>query len=322
MASPTEKLTTLRPDLGTLHEFDLDMQRRNYVGLQIMPRFDVARQSGKFGRIPIEQLLAAGDEKLERAALSGFSRQEWEFVEESFATTERGVEEPIDDREAELYADYFDAEVIAAARGMERLFSGYERRVLAQAIDATETASRTTAADTPWDNSNATPRGDVRAAAKKIWERTGLWPNTLVVDQLAFLNLQDCAEVIDRLASAGAGSSTAPGDITAMKLAQFFGVDRVLVANAIKLGTGGTVQSLFPSSKALLLRTAMTNDMREPCFGRTVVYSGIAGDFDPVPETYREENVVATIVRMRHESEEKVLYPEMAEVITGLETVE
>jgi hypothetical protein len=321
MAHPQTAGVQLRPELGSLYEFDLDMQRRNYVGLQIMPRLDVARQSGKFGRIPIDQLLSAGTEKLERAATSGFSRQEWSFVDESFSTQERGVEEPIDDRESALYADYFDAEVVSTSRALERLFAGYERRVIAKAVDATVTAGQATAAAAAWDvPANADARGDVLTAARAIWQRSGLWPNTLVIDRLMLQNLQDSMQVIDRITSAGFGSSGLAKNINAAKLAEFFDIDRVLVADAIKLGSGGAVSSLFPTDKALLLRAAVNNDLREPCFGRTLVYQGVAGRFEGGVETYRQEEIAATIVRIRHESDEKILYPELAQVITGLST--
>ncbi|MCA9138959.1 MAG: major capsid protein, partial [Planctomycetales bacterium] len=298
-----------------------------YIGLQILPRFNVPRQSGKFGRIPIDQLLAAGKEKLERAARSGFKRSDWEFAEDSYSTTERGAEEPIDDREAALYADYFDAETVAAQRAIERLYSDYERRIIALAIDANVTAGRETAAAATWDTNTGSPlsdpRGDVRTGAKAIWARTGMWPNTLVISQQTFETLQDNHQVIERITSNGAGASALPDDITLKALAQFFSIQQVLVAKAIQLSSGDVVSSLFPDDSALLLKAARGNDIQAPAFGRTFVYDGVVGSTEAdgvtsVPETYREENIKSTIVRVGQESDEKVLYPELAEVITGI----
>lgn len=319
MPTSPSKLTTLRPDLKTVVEFDLEMQRRNYIGLQLMPRFDVPRRSGTFGKIPIEQLLAATGEKLERAARSGFSRRDWTFTEDSFATKSRGVEEPVDDDESEIYRDYFDAELVAAMRAYDRLFGGYERRIVAQAIDATETASQTTAAGTVWSTSaSATPRANVKAAGKAIWDRTGYWPNVVAIGRLAYRDLQDCDEIIDRMAGQGSGVSSLPREVTLQRLAEIFDVERVVVADAIQLSSGGTVSQIFPATKALVMRAATGPDFSEPCFGRTLVYTGVSGDFDPTPETYRDEPVKSDIVRMQHESQEKVLYSEMAQVITGI----
>ncbi|MDM4014969.1 major capsid protein [Roseiconus lacunae] len=318
MPQSPNKLTTLRPDLRSVVDFDLEMERRKYIGLQIMPRLDVSRQSGTFGRIPIAQLKGAGDEKLERAARSGFSRADWEFVEESYATKQRGVEEVIDDREAEIYADFFDAEMIAAMRAYDRLFSGYENRVVAAAVTATENAAQTTAAGNKWNTATGDPRKNVKAAAKAIWDRTGLWPNTVVVSRLVHRELIDNAKIIERMAGLGAGKSTMPSEVTRERLAELFDVDQYLVADSITLSSGGTVQSLFPSTKALVLRAASGPDIQAPAFGRTFVYSDVAGDFDPVPESYREEKVSGDVVRLQHESQEKVLYPELAEVITGV----
>ena len=323
MPQPQEKLTTLRPDLGSMQDFDLAMEASNYIGLQILPRFNVPTQSGAFGQIPIDQLLAAGDEKLERAARSGFKRADWEFVEQGYATKERGAEEPIDDREAKLYADYFDAETVAAQRATERLYADYEKRILRKAIDETVTSNQNTAASAPWNDPGADPRGDVRTASKAIWSRTGIRPNTLVISQESLDNLQDCPQVIARINSSGAGSSSLPSEITAQALARFFSVAKVLVARAISLSSGDIVSSIFPDDKALLLRVAFDADIQKPAFGRTFVYSGVTGspaegDLAVAPETYREEHIASTIVRVRQESDEKVLYPELAQVVEDI----
>jgi len=134
--------------------------------------------------------------------------------------------------------------------------------------------------------------------------------------------MEDCRDVqaiIDRLAGSGAGQSTRPDQINEQQLAQVLGVDQVLVAKSISY-SGGTVDSVFPRDKALLIRTPRTNNLAEPCYGRTFVYSGVWGDFLAMPYTYREEKIACDIVRLAHESQEKVMYSELAQVITGLVT--
>lgn len=310
-----------RQDLETVMDFDLEMQRLNHFGTRIMPVFKTRARTARFGRIPIEQLLAASStDKLERAAKTGYSRDDWTFEMDSFITQVRGCEAEIDDDERAIYGELFDAELVAVARCYEKLFSKYDDLVLAQAITATITAGYTAEADSAWDLANATPRDDIKAARRRMWLRTGMSPNTMVISEWTFENLKDTTQVIDRMSSSGSGEPTLPSDITEAKLAEIFSVDEVIVAKSVKYDSG--VESQFPEDKALLIRTPRTNDLREPCFGRTFAYEGIHGNFQPTPFTYREEKIECDIVRLKHESTQKIMYPEMAEVITGLVTEE
>ena len=73
MPSPTSALSTQRPDLAaSLEGFDLMMDAEGFIGHRVMPRTPVARQSGNFGKIPIEQLLQNRETK--RAPGSGYNR--------------------------------------------------------------------------------------------------------------------------------------------------------------------------------------------------------------------------------------------------------
>lgn len=309
-----------REDLQTVEHYDLEMQRMNYIGLRIMPEFQVRSRSARFSKISLASLLNAGTEKLERAAKSGYVRADWEFEQDTFITQARGVEEEIDDDERAVYGTLFDAELVAVNRCYERLFNNFESKSIEKTVTATITAGFTAAATAKWDvAASAVPRADIKAASKRMWDRTGMKPNTLVISEWTYEDLKDAQSVIDRMAGAGSGESTKPNEITAAKLSEIFGVENVLVAKAINFD-GTTVTSTFPSDKALLLRTATTNNLREPCYGRTFVYEGIHGNFQPTPFTYRQEEIECDIVRLKHEYEQKILYPELAEVITGLDT--
>jgi hypothetical protein len=62
MPSPDTALGTLRPDLaGSFQEFELAMGERGFIATRVFPVLEVAKQSGIFGKIPIEQLLKTSD---------------------------------------------------------------------------------------------------------------------------------------------------------------------------------------------------------------------------------------------------------------------
>lgn len=306
-----------RQDLQTVEDFDLEMQQRNYIGSRILPTFGVQARTARFQRVRLKSLLAASDEKLERAAKTGYSRSDWDFEQDSFITQNRGVEEEIDDDEKALYATMFDAELMATQRAYERLFNNFDRLAIQNTVDIAENAGQTTAAGVVWSNKSAAlPRDNVKAAKFAMWQRTGMMPNTLVISEWRFEDLKDNDQMIDRMAGQGSGESSKPNEITEAALAEILGVDQVLVAKAIEYD--GTVSSIFPEDKGLLLRAPRTSSLREPCFGRTFVFAGIHGDFLPSPFTYRQEEIECDIVRLKHEYEQKVMYTEMAEVITGI----
>ena len=53
----------------------------------------------------------------DRQSGGSYGRGDYEFEDVYYATKEQGWEEPVDDRDAKMYADYFDAELVAASRG-------------------------------------------------------------------------------------------------------------------------------------------------------------------------------------------------------------
>ena len=178
MASPSQTLDVRRSDIGdSLHEFDLAMNRQGYIGTQVFPVRNVGVQAGPFGRLPVEQMLQKGETL--RASGSGYARGDWSWEPMSFATEEHGWEEPVDDRDAAIYGDFFEAEVIATQRAFNFVLQNAESRVATKALDVSQIPF--TAVSTKWnDSAGATPRDDVRDAknrdSESVWtecERTG-----------------------------------------------------------------------------------------------------------------------------------------------------
>lgn len=325
MPSPSTSLATLRPDIAaSFMEFDLAMDRAGFVATRVLPVFEVQKQSGKFGKIPIEQLLQKRETK--RASGAGYSRGKWTFTDASYATEEHGAEEPVDDREAEMYSDYFDAEVISGMRAMDAVLRNAEERV-ADAIFNTTTwtgAALTTAVTTPWATlATAVPLTDVEKAVIKVYDGTGIWPNALIMNRKTFRNLRNVAQVIDRIEASGAGSPAKASDVTVQMLAQAFDLDFVIVAgaseNTANEAAAATLAQLWSSDMAMVARVATSNDFREPCLGRTFHWGADGSNIGGTVETYRDENVRSNIVRVRHEVDEIVLYTEMGHLLTNLD---
>lgn len=326
MPTPTTSLATLRPELAaSLEEFDLLAESGGYIAHRVLPVVDVAEAAGTFGRIPLEQLLQ--ENKTERSPGSSYFRGNWRFEPDSYTTVEHGFEEPVDDNEAEMYRNYFDAEVIAAIRAQHMVMKDAEKRVAELVFNPTvwTGSSLTTGITNEWDDyENATPINDVESAVRKVYEGSGLWPNALVINRLVFRNLRLCEQIIERIAAFGAGDKVRPEDITATQLAACFDLKYVIVAGGSKNlkaeGQSAQVSQIWSNEYAMVCRVAETSDFREPCIGRTFHWTGDGSEIDGRVESYREEQTRSEIIRVRHQTHEKILYKEAGHLLSNITT--
>lgn len=325
MPSPTSSLATLRPDLaGSFEEFDLEMQRRGYIANQVLKVFETRLQSGPFGKIPIEQLLQQRDTK--RAPGSGYNRGTWKFETDSYATEENGFEEPVDDREAAMYADYFDAEQIATMRAYEAVLTNQEQRVADMVFNTTTWtgASLFTNVTNEWDDSAAaTPITDIDAAAEAVWANSGLWPNALIINRHVFRNLRNTAQVIDRIKYQNF-VDVRPGNITVDQLAAVFDLEYIIVAgnakNTAKEGQAAVLAPIWSNEYAMVARIATSNDIKEPCLGRIFHWGEDGSEPGGHVETYRDETVRSDIVRVRHDVDEKIFHVTAGHLLGNITT--
>jgi hypothetical protein len=325
MPAPTSALTTLRPDLASFLEYDLESDRLGYVATKVFPVVDVASQAGSFGIIPVEQLLQ--QRTTNRAPGSGYSRGNFTFTTSTFACEEHGAEEPVDDRQAKMYREYFDAEQVSTMRAFSAVLRNAEQRVADAVFNATtwNGASLTTGITNEWDDvANAVPITDVDAAVKKVYDGSGLWANALIVNQKVFRNLRRCAQVIDAIESGGAGDAAKQSDITAEQLARVFGLEMVIVAgaskNSAKEGQTATPGQIWSDEYAMICRVATSSDMAEPCIGRIFHWSEDGSSMGGTVESYRDEIVRANIIRVRHDVDEVVLYPQAGHLLSNITT--
>ena len=326
MPRASTALSTLRPEIaGSLEEFDLAMDRQGFIGPNVMPVFEAAKSAGHFGLIPLEQLLQTRETS--RASGSGYSRGKYTFTDTSYSTQEHGAEEPVDDNDRENYRDYLDAELVAAQRAYDAVLRNQEIRVADKIFNSTTFtgSSLTTAVTNEWDDAtNATPIADVEAAVRKVWTNSGLWPNTLIINRHVFRNLRLCDEITERISAQGAGSPIKATDITAAMLAQVFDLDRIYVCGSAKNtapeGAAASIGKIWSDEYAMVCRTATTNDIREPCIGRTFHWSADGSQIGGTVESYRDEAVRSDVIRVRHQVGEQILYTQMGHLLSNITT--
>lgn len=317
MPAPSSSLATLRPDLASFLEYDLESDNNGYVATQVLPVVNVAKASGNYGRIPLEQLLQ--DAEVSRNPRSGYSRGTFEFDDATYTTREYGKEEVVDDNEAEMYSDYFDAEQVATLRAFSNVLRAAEQRVANAIFNTTTWSGSALYTDASTWTAAGTPLTDVEAAVQKVYDNSGLWANAMIINRKTFRLLRNNTQVIDRIASSGAGNRNLASDVTVDMLAQAFDLDYIIVAgasrNTAKEGAAATPSQIWSSSFAMVCRIATGSDMREPCIGRTFHWAQDGSSIGGTVETYRDETVRGEVVRVRHQVAEVILYPEAGHLL-------
>ena len=231
MPRPTSGTTIQRPDLGAIaYEYMMEASERGFIGLDILPIFEVPEQSADYPVIPLEALLKTPITK--RAPRGNYNRGDYEFETGTYSCVEHGWEEPVDDVEAALYERFFDAEEVATKRAVDIILRGQEIRISAKVFNTSNLSNG--AVTTEWSTpSTCTPRADVIGGKQAMRAASGLVPNVMVISLKVLENLLLSAEITDAL------KYTNPielGGIEAQKriLAMYFGMDRLLVGGAIK----------------------------------------------------------------------------------------
>jgi hypothetical protein len=322
MGSPSSSLATLRPDLASsFEEFPLEMDRAGFIGLRVATETPVEMAAGTFGKIPVEQLLQKGDTA--RAPGAGYGRGKWTFDKDTYATKENGWEEPVDDNESAMYGRYVNSYDMAARRAYDKVLRNLETRISA-AIFNTTTWTGTplaTALSAAWSTaSSSTPITNINAAVRKVRDNSGLWPNTLILTKEAFRQVRMSQQIIDIVKYSGYYDPTQVG-ITTRVLSQAFDLPNILVSggtlNSADEGQSATFTNIWDPTMAMVCYLNPSMDTRVPTLARCFHWGGDGSDINGAFESYREESTRSDIVRVRNQSDEKVMYAELGHLLTG-----
>lgn len=307
MPQPTSDTAVRRPDLAVVVDEYRDTVATGAIAPQVMPFIPVAVQTAQFPVIPKEVMLKIHDTR--RAMRGRYPSSDWEFEMGHYATKENGWEEKIDDRERKLYATQLDAEVVATRRATKIIDLSKEQRVAAKVFNATNFTAH--AVTHEWDDAtNAVPIDNINTAKLAVRAACGMLPNTLIIAFSTFLNLKNCDQIVDRLIY------TFPGiDINRMssqQLAAIFDVGQVLVGGAVydsaDKGQDASISDLWSNEYAMLTVCSDSPDISEPCIGRTFLWTEeTPGSGEPVVESYRDEGSRSDVVRVRHDSDERLV---------------
>ena len=306
MPRPTSDTKIQRPDLGMLvEEYMEEAPTLGYIGLDVMPLMPVQEQSATYPVVPKEVMLKIPDTS--RAPRGNYGRSDWEFENGFYSTKENGWEEAIDDTERKLYASMFDAEAVATRRAIKIILGAQEKRISSMVFNATNFTAHAVA--TEFDTiASATPIDVVNTGKLAVRSQCGMLPTDYIISYTTFINLRRCAQIIDLIKYTFPGADI--NKMTRQQLAAVLEVPRVLVGGAVydsaKKGQPASITDLWSYEYAMLTVTSGGEDLREPCIGRTFLWTEDSAE-NTVVESYRNEDIRSDIIRVRHNTQERLI---------------
>jgi len=333
MATSSTAITRYELSLP-MAEIDLEANRRGFVAPAILRPAHVGLQAAQIGKLPPNQLISTVPSTA-RASGAGYGRDDFEMDQFSYSTQDHGREAPMDDRQLAIYAGILNAEQVHAGRAINFVLQDFEQQCAAACINTGTFTGALTGGVTNgvWStHASATPIDDIHQALEAVRLNSGLEPNVVEMNALAFWHAMNTAQVIDRVKY----TKTATMQELAGMLAAVLGVSRVVVPGLPEGGlknvnnqANSTVSfsRIWPNTTVFVGRAAMTEDLQEPCFGRAFIWKG-EGEAPTSPgddqelavivEEYREEKVRGSVVRARTDWDIQIMYAAAGYNLTGV----
>jgi hypothetical protein len=223
-----------------------------------------------------------------------------------YATSENGLEMPIDERFKNIYKSMFDMEAAVSNILMGKIQRAYEVRVANKIMNTANYPSVNVSKK--WTDVSADVKADVDAS-KETMRKKGVPPNLLVISWTTFLTIKKTTMVKDAIKYIFPDTAKT-GAITKEHLEAYLEIDIEVAGalqNSAKKGANASLADIWSSDYAMLCRVAAPgSDISEPSVGRTLIWNeGASEDF--VVEEYYEDQVRANILRVRHDTDEALL---------------
>lgn len=165
------------------------------------------------------------------------------------------------------------------------------------------------------DYANSNPILDIELGKTQIASTTGIEANTLVLGRDVLAILRNHPDVIDRINYTGNGGRSGADESV---LAALFGVERVIIARAIKAtnneGATPAYSKLSIAKAAFLAYSAPNPGLMQPSAGYTFSWNQIPGGIPGQPvaiKRYRDEPKAADVVEAQSAYDNKVVAPEL-----------
>lgn len=314
----TGALTIPRADLTSA--FYYSSLNPKFIGTQILRPLGVNGQNGKIPVVPLEAM-----HNLPRSAVRNsdgrYNRVSWEPSEDSYATTEYGLEVALDYRKANLYKNYYDFEKFQFTMIYNELRRLQEVRIktLLHTTGSWAGATNTGAGTAAWSvSATATPVTDVMTGKIQINGKCGADKFGLQISWASWHYATLSAQIRAALQYTKPPSGLIPLDA----LANALGVDEILIGgapyNSADSGQTAVLSKIWPTTQAFLYAMPEDDGPEAPCLGRTYFWNEDGGGDEITAEEYVEPAVRGGVGRVRHEVDENLWSTAFGYLITGI----
>ena len=193
----------------------------------LAPKVAVSKESGLYFKNDKSNLIVPGSTK--RALNGSANRVTGKLTTDTFVLEEHSLEEWIDDRILKTYDNPFDPRKNATNRIAGQLAIEKENELIAALAAATASGNVVDAAGN-WSTASTDLRTQINTGKDYIHVRTGVRPNTLIIDRLSYAKL---ITNTDFKASVAYTQDKTEANLRNL-IAGYFDVDRVLIAGGIK----------------------------------------------------------------------------------------
>lgn len=285
-----------------------------FVGLVLFPPFSSALQSASYYVFDAENHLGIPQD-IRRAPGTPFKRITAKISDDSFACKGYGLEQPVPDEDRAKYASVMQADLGATRKLTDVIKINHEIRVREKVLALAATASP----GVKWLSDDSNPKVDVDAVKEAIRKAIGVRPNVMTLSRRVMNRLEVHPKLLDLF------KFTTPGLMNEQKLASYFGIPRIAVAEQViatnQEGQAVTADDIWDDD-VVLAHVNPGTDLMQLNLGRTFYWDafGSTGP-DGVPiqiETYRDDTVKSDIHRALHQTDEKVVGASAGYVLTDV----
>jgi hypothetical protein len=298
---------TPRADLGAAYQEYME-QLGTFIATLVAPELPVPFKKATYPARTRESILKVADVK--RAATGGYNRINMQAEDKSYECEAYGLEQPIDYSQRAFYANDFDLEVAGAEELSFKVKLAREIRTAAALFDTavwTGAALYTDHSGAPWDDAaNGKPISDVNAAKLKVYQSTGVWPDSLILGGTQMQNLLVSAQILARFP----GASEVSEEQVRQSLQRIFGLKNIFVGYAPKdtadEGQDASVSEVWGDDYAMVCKVAAQGaPVNEMCVARSPRWT-VESPAELVFDQYYEAQTRKDVLRARHDVDELV----------------
>jgi hypothetical protein len=311
MATPT---AVFRHDLNTRVTEAADRQDM-LIGLKVLPAFSQPNRVGQYPKFTIAASKLLDAIATERGPTGEYGEVTRRFDLDTFNCVDRGLEERVDDTFKADFARYFDAEVVAAEQTLHNVLAAHERRAAARLMNATTfAATNSIVAYTDANVATINFAADVQGATERL-ATNGVVGNAIVMSDSVFNRVSRSTLFQNFVKPYNAGVSVVSRSVARNAIKEAFGLNLYIGALAYNTSKGAAASlSKVWGNTYVWVGKVMSGDPMAGGAGRTFVWNEDGGIY--VTESYRDEKRRSEMVRVRQNTDEKIIDASAGTLIT------